>query len=68
MTKNTIEKAVRELNDELDEVNERRSQLRDSISQMQEMCEHTEHDYKYEGHTSHKNVYKCKYCGSETWD
>lgn len=69
MTSETITRATNELNSELEEVNERRSKLKDSIKQMKIMCENsTGHNYIYEGHTSHKNVYKCEYCGSERWD
>jgi len=41
MTKSTIEKAVRELNRELEKVNERRSQLMDSINRCK-ICANTQ--------------------------
>lgn len=37
--------------------------FREAIEALQEVCEH---DYKDDGHDSHKDYYKCAICGHET--
>lgn len=49
----------------INELNERRSHICNSIESIQKVCENsTGHDYEYTGHNSNKSRYECNFCGN----
>ena len=62
MDQNTLKSMIVDLEYREAELNAQLKKTKDAISALQEICEH---DFEYQGHDSHSDWVKCKYCGKE---
>jgi transposase-like protein len=63
MEKETIKQAVEQLKKEESIAREKIARLRQTIDNLQKLCEVEGHYFEEVGHDSHKTRYECKWCG-----
>lgn len=62
MNQNTLKAMIDDLEYRKAELIDQRAKTDDAIKAIQEICEH---DFECQGHDSHSDWVKCKYCGKE---